>query len=104
MNDDHVSLQNSYKESKKMKDKLRALASILRTAGYDEAAEIVEGEAKKSKTMKIKVDPLTLAVSLGLLSPSVLEGLEEEGHSEDLSEFDQLLDEVQMNSENPKIP
>lgn len=89
-----------------MESKLKALASFLRTAGFEDEAEEVEEQARKSKRMSIKVDPLTLAVSLGLINPSVLEGLDELGHEEDLSEFDQLLNDIQTEKENsePEIP
>jgi hypothetical protein len=53
---------------------------MLKFAGYDESAEQVD---KLKKRIKIKTDPLTLAVSLGLINPSVLEILESDKKEDD---------------------
>lgn len=63
---------------------LNTLINILKKAGHEEEAEKVEG-------LKIKIDPLSAAVSLGLLHPNVLSVFEEEGHEEDLKDFKDLL-------------
>lgn len=78
-----------------MKKELNALVNVLKKAGYKEHAD-------KVASIKIKVDPLTFAVSQGLLNPSVLSVLHEEGNEEDLSEFKELLEEIQMDTENPE--
>lgn len=71
---------------------LDTLARILKKAGYKE-------HANKVMSIKIKVDPLTFAVSQGLLNPSVLSILDEEGHEEDMSDFIELLDELKGEKE-----
>lgn len=81
-----------------MEKELKSLANILRQNGYVKYAGEVDNETKR---IKIKVDPLTFAVSQGLLNPQVLSILDEEGHEEDMSEFQELLDELQTDSENP---
>ena len=70
-----------------MDKKLKKLASILRVAGHDEEAKAVE-------SFKLKIDPLSAAVSMGFLNPDVLTVFEEEGHEEDLSEFKELIDRI----------
>ena len=70
-----------------MKDNLNTLIRILKKAGH-------EDEAEKVESLKIKIDPLSAAVSMGLLNPNVLSVFEEEGHEEDLDDFRELLDSL----------
>ena len=79
-----------------MKKELDALISFLNQRGYIKQANEVE---KSQSSFKVKVDPLTFAVSQGLLNPQVLDILDEEGHEEDLAAFKNLIRELKEENE-----
>ncbi len=70
------------------------LISFLKQAGYEKHASKLERQHSPEK-VEFGIDPLSLAVSLGILNPSVLETLKEEGHDEDLKHFRHLLKELE---------
>lgn len=71
-----------------MKKELDALISFLNQRGYIKQANEIK---TKQNRIKVRVDPLTFAVSQGLLNPQVLSVFDEEGHEEDLEDFKELL-------------
>lgn len=79
-----------------MKKEIERLVRFLKSAGYENEAEDI-----KNKTFTMKVDPLTFAVSQGLLNPSVLSALYEEESEEAREETEEaeaiksLLESVQ---------
>lgn len=79
-----------------MNKKLDTLIYILKNAGFEDEAEQVE----KTKRMTMKINPLELAVSLGLINSDVLTVFEEKGHKEDMEEFKDLLEDVKMQYED----
>lgn len=71
-----------------MKKDLNLLIDILTHRGYTKYANEIR---TKQNRIKVRVDPLTFAVSQGLLNPQVLSVFDEEGHEEDLEDFKELL-------------
>lgn len=67
-----------------MLKKLIKLANELDELGEHEIADKLDEHAQaKAKRLKLEADPLTLAVALGLLNPSVLEPEEDEKMEEE---------------------
>lgn len=75
------------------------LISILNKTGYrQQALEIIAAEKKK---VKIKVDPLSLAVALGLVNPNTLEAMDDENSVDNFQEIlDRLTEQEKQTKES----